>query len=115
MQHVELQPLGFVPTNVLAATVAVPRGTTPSLQAMHAATQAIIDRVEQHPGVVAAATGGRPLSGGGGGNTLRRPDQDSAGVQVGIESVSERYFQVLGVGLESGRWLTSDDTTTSPK
>lgn len=115
MQHVERQSLGFVPRNVLAATVDVPRGTTPSLQAMHAATQAIIDRVEQHPGVVAAATGGRPLGGGGGGTTLRRPDQDSAGVPVGLESVSERYFQVLGAGLESGRWLTPEDTTTSPK
>jgi putative ABC transport system permease protein len=116
MQHIEQQTLGFVPDNVLAATIAIPTGTgRPSIQAMHAATQAIIDRVEQHPGVVAAATGGRPLGGGGGMTALRRPDQDAGGVQVGLESISDHYFEVLGVGLESGRWFSTEDTTTAPK
>jgi predicted permease len=114
MQHIEQQTLGFVPHNVLTAAVAVPRDG-PSIQVMHAATQAIIDRVEQHPGVMAAATGGRPLRGGGGFTQLRRPDRDTEKVGVGLESVSDHYFQVLGVGLESGRWLTPEDTATSPR
>jgi predicted permease len=115
MQHVNAQALGFVPQNVVTATLRLPQGARFDIAEAHRRTDELLDRLRAHPQVVAAATGDRPLVGGGGFTTVRRPDAEGGDVRIKLGAVSPDYFRVVGGTIRQGRNLSAADTSTSQR
>ncbi len=109
MQHVENQSLGFVPENVLAATMAVPRSMSGrNLEPLVAASNRTIAAIEQHPRVIAAAVGTRPLASGPG-NVIRSVNPPGDDLPLQISDVSANYFSVIGATMLEGRTFGPQD------
>lgn len=111
MQLVAAEPLGFRPDNVVAATIARPRSVL--MPEAHLRTQRVVDRLESHPGVVAAASGPRPLGGGRGG-IVRLKNQPGDGIPVHVADVTANYLLVVGATVTQGRGFEGIDWTASP-
>lgn len=114
MQHVESQSLGFVPENVLAATMAVPRSVSArDVTTMVAASNRVITALEQHPNVIAAAAGTRPLAPGPG-NVIRSVNPPGEDLRVHISDISPNYFSVIGATTLEGRTFGPEDHAGAP-
>ena len=108
LTHVDL---GFNPANVLCVRLKLPEGAYDTKQKKQIFFQQLLNRVDGLPGVSAAA------------ETLLMPplwfmssDATIAGKQhsdawqfTGMELCSERYFEVLGLHLLSGRLFSASD------
>jgi putative ABC transport system permease protein len=113
MQHVESQTLGFVPQNVLAATMAVPRSLLGgNVTSLIDASNLVIAAIEQHPGVIAAAVGTRPLATSSG-NVIRSVVPAGPEVPIRTSDVSTNYFSVIGATTLEGRTFGPDDHPSS--
>ncbi|HET9261914.1 MAG TPA: ABC transporter permease [Vicinamibacterales bacterium] len=108
-------PTGVDADDVLTASVQLPNGAYNRWRIVSDTHAAIIDQIRRHPGVVAA----------GGGNFLPLevgwrvpfgmlgepgPARPEEAPQAQIHSVSEGYFESLGVSMASGRSFTNLDT-----
>jgi hypothetical protein len=113
MQRVAEQPLGFTPENVVASTITLPRSISLSRSGPQSAVQRIVDRLQTHPAVIAAAGGPRPL-GSGPGNVVRLKDRPDSGIPMQVADVTTNYFLVVGATVTAGRGLVESDRTTSP-
>jgi predicted permease len=109
MQHVAAEPLGFSPENLVASTIALPRSASQNIVEAHSVVQRMIDRLELHPGVMAAASGPRPL-GTGPSNVIRHKALTGEGVRMQVADVTPNYFLVVGARLTAGRGFSDSDT-----
>ncbi len=108
-------PLGFEPQNVLTLQLQ-PRGATYGTPAARRAFyRQLIDRLESHPGVVAAsAVLIRPLEGTVGWDATyaregQSPDDVRRNTVANFEAVSPHYFRTLGIALAAGRPFAPED------
>ncbi|MGB6875352.1 MAG: ABC transporter permease [Candidatus Acidiferrales bacterium] len=105
---------GFSPHNVTAAGVSLPQSQYSTQDKQGAFFQAVLDRLSQSPGVVAAGAG-FPLPFGGTDGTASfniqgRPiAPGDPGPHGAIRVVTPGYFTALGIPLLKGRYFTGDD------
>jgi len=111
MQLVAAEPLGFMPDNVIATSIALPRSVL--MPEAHERTQQLIERLEAHPGVVRAASGPRPL-GPGRASVVRPKNRQGDGVPMQVGDITSDYFLVVGAAIRSGRGFVDADRTSSP-
>lgn len=110
MQQVASEPLGFYPENVVASTISLPRSVS---RETHWIVQQMVDRLEAHPAVVAAASGPRPL-GALPGNALRVKDQPGEAIPIQVAPITTNYFLTIGATVSDGRGFAESDMTGSP-
>ncbi len=109
----EVNP-GFSPANVTAAVVALPNAQYGTKEKQAAFFQAVLDRLSQSPGVVAAG-GGYPLPFAGNDGTAsfeiqgRPMGPGDPGPHGAIRVVTPGYFRALGIPLLKGRYFADDD------
>lgn len=113
MQSVAAEPLGFSPENVVAATINLPRSSYREQSVAQRLVQQMVDRVEMHPAVVAAAIGPRPLAAGPG-SVVRLKGQAGDGTQMQVATVTSNYFLTVGARVTNGRGFVEADTNGSP-
>jgi putative ABC transport system permease protein len=110
-------PLGFQPENVLSARVRLPDlryADSPSRQTF---AQQFLERVRALPGVRSAAMGEDvPLSGEMGIRFLAstdgaatKPDGSTAGESAQYHTVSDGWFEAMGIPIREGRAFAPDD------
>ena len=108
---------GFDPAGTAGAFVALPaRYATPQQQSDF--FEQVIDSLRAQPGVTDAAVALSPPLTGTARTTYVVDGQPQPPIGqrpiVGINSVSEGYFRLLGIRLAEGRGFTSDDRLNSP-
>ncbi|HXJ93127.1 MAG TPA: ABC transporter permease [Terriglobia bacterium] len=105
---------GFSPHNVTAAAISLPQAQYDNQEKQEAFFQAVLDRLSQSPGVVAAG-GGFPLPFTGNDPTAsfdiqgRPTAPGDPGPHGAIRVVTPGYFKALGIPLVKGRFFTDDD------
>ena len=105
---------GFSPHNVTAAAVSLPNAQYDTNDKQGAFFQAVLDRLSQSPGVVAAG-GGFPLPFAGNDGTAsfniqgRPTGPGDPGPHGAIRVVTPGYFTALGIPLLKGRYFTDED------
>jgi len=106
---------GFNPVSALTFSVALPAAAYPSRETAVLAQQAILDRLRALPGVVSAAssTSLPLLQGAGFGNTVLVPNRPRLPNVIPPpalwQAVSAGFFETMGIRLQRGRLITSDD------
>jgi len=108
---------GFDTRNLLAAELVLPAKYADESKAIPFHRQ-MISRIESLPGVRGAATVSvLPLSGGGDTGTFRVEGQPETGINEGTEAnlrtVSANYFDLMGIPLIRGRYLSEQDDMSS--
>jgi predicted permease len=105
---------GFSPHNVTAAAISLPNAQYNTNDKQAAFFRAVLDRLSQSPGVVAAG-GGFPLPFAGNDGTAsfdiqgRPTGPGDPGPHGAIRVVTPGYFTALGIPLLKGRYFTDDD------
>ena len=105
---------GFSPHNVTAAAISLPNAQYDTNDKQAAFFRAVLDRLSQSPGVVAAG-GGFPLPFAGNDGTAsfniqgRPTGPGDPGPHGAIRVVTPGYFKALGIPLLKGRYFTDDD------
>ncbi len=111
---------GFNPEGVYSVHLAIPRTKYRTDRELAVLMRRILDRVEELPGVVAAAMVNRlPLAGGAQTAGIEFegvppgvvPPQ---GLQSDIRPITSKYFRVLGIPLVSGRFFAESDDDDAP-
>ena len=115
LRQLESMDTGFDREHVSVAAVILPGARYPTPQARIDLLERILDAVKRAPGVIDAASATQlPFSG----NTTRTPFiadvSGSATASPFGTTVSEGYFDTLGIRLVAGRRFQSSDTRTSP-
>jgi predicted permease len=110
---------GFDPTNVLTASLRIPRQEYPDTTELNAYLDAVRGAVETVPGVrEVAMTSALPLQGWGYGMPFQiagRENIDRANRTGGFfKIVSPAYFQTLGIKVVAGRVLNPTDRAGAP-
>ena len=112
--HLATLPLGYDASRVVTfpATLAGPKYRD---AASHMAFErAVLERIEQLPGVVSASVGG-PLAGGMGASlTVFGQPQPDGRPEIGYIPVSPGFLRTYGMRLVEGRDLLPTDTVDSP-
>ena len=114
MRAVEGLDLGFQPDRVIAVGVSPSFRRYGSIEAIQEFNAQLLERLQKHPGVVAAGVGSRPLGGGGGASNVLVPGGPPDGVRMGMDATSPGYFKTLGLRLVAGRLFTDTDTRLAP-
>jgi putative ABC transport system permease protein len=114
---------GFRSGGIVKAEYQLPRSRYPvdfkrfpDFKEMHAFTRAVLDRVQQLPGVDAVAVAGNhPLDPGFTNSfvIVGREAEASRQPEISVRRVTSGYFKTMGVGLVRGRLLADSDTTTA--
>lgn len=116
LQHVDL---GFVPDRLLTASIAPPRGTYRSEEAVRGLFDQMVERASTLPGVQSAAiTSVLPLSGAQIMFNFRiegRPPANTPNDQpvASFRSVSQNFFTTMGMRIVEGRGFQPDDRASS--
>jgi len=110
---------GFSADGVLAARLTLAGPTYHDRAAMVRFYDAVLNRLRETPGVVAAgAAGALPLSGSANTSSFQIPGRPAApggqGPTSRWERVTPDYFRALGIPLESGREFTGRDDANAP-
>jgi putative ABC transport system permease protein len=116
LQHT---PLGFDPSGVLSARVALPAAQYRGPEQVKIAFQELLTQVAASPLVDAASLDSQtPLVGGGGGSNGLVPEGRPLDIRSVVQSrshfVSPDYFKVLRIPLRSGRAFTPQDVRNAP-
>jgi putative ABC transport system permease protein len=118
--RLENTSLGFNPDHVLTMELSLPESKYRQGEQRKVTIQQIMDRLEVLPGVKSAsATTLLPLAGGNfnsaieiEGEELKTPGQSPS---TEVRAVTPQYFKTMGIPLEQGRFITSQDTNSSPQ
>jgi putative ABC transport system permease protein len=109
---------GFDPQNVLTLTLTLPQGKYSEPDALGAAFDRIIERIESLPGVRTVGTVDKlPLQGGNTtrffveGDPIPPPGQE---IEANVRVVDENYFNALGVPIVAGRSFAPQDNAKGP-
>jgi predicted permease len=112
--------LGFDPTNVLYFRFSLPKAYNTDVdvtrQKKNTLTRQVLDRFRALPGVIAVSESIEPpplqdeWS-----DTIIPGKPHTERWQTGLESVSEGYFQLLGLALIRGKFFTADDVAAARK
>jgi predicted permease len=109
---------GFKTENLLTARLTLPDARYGDSDRAAAFYRELLRRVESLPGVKGAATTSNlPLSGEGGTGTPRIVGQTAPASDFGesfLRTVSDKYFDVMGVPLVAGRLFTERDDAHAP-
>jgi predicted permease len=105
---------GFRPTGLFSLRVALPEAATPeealtAPERRAAFARALLDRVEQLPGIVDASLSSDVPMGSSYSATMARIEGHADGVRIYRHLVSPGYFRTLGVPLLEGRDFTPAD------
>jgi putative ABC transport system permease protein len=116
--NLQQTPIGFDPTGILSARVALPAAQYRGPEQVKATFRDLLDRVAA-AGVIdtVALDSQPPLVGGGGSNGLipeGRPDDISSVVQSRAHFVSPDYFKVLRIPVRAGRTFVEQDVRSAP-
>jgi putative ABC transport system permease protein len=117
--RLENTSLGFNPDHVLTMELSLPESKYREGEQRKVTVQQIIDRLDVLPGVKSAAvTTLLPLAGGNFNSAIEIEGEE---IQVSghyptteVRAVTPEYFKTMGVPLEQGRLITSQDTNTFP-
>ena len=113
------EPLGFDPTGVLTARVALPASRYAEPQDAERAFVAFLEGVRAVPGVASASLSSQaPLVPGGGSNGLipeGRPLELKSVIQSRLQIVTPGFFDTLRTPLKKGRGFTAADGHGAPK
>ena len=111
---------GFRPENVLTGTISLPAARYANNDNIRAVTERVLDRIRAVPGVQAAgATTTLPFSGNYSDSVIlaegyeMKPGESL--ISPGQVSVSDGYFEAMGVRLLQGRLITPEDTVGRPR
>lgn len=110
--------MGFQPGNVLLLRTMLPEAAYPDDEARSQFYQTVLGRMKEIPGVVdATVTAYPPLAGVNWPGMFRVPGHEAGGEfqQVFYNTVSPRYFSVLGARLLAGRDFQDSDTRDKPR
>jgi predicted permease len=109
---------GFQPEHVLVAGYQLPVEQYPTDAAVDAFNRALIERLSNKPGIVAAGIGNTlPSSGNSGMAAFTIEGQPAEGWKLkfaAFGAVYGNYFQALGIPLIAGRTLTDGDDAHAP-
>ena len=109
---------GFEPAGTAGAFVALPQARYATPQQQTEFFDQVIATLRAQPGVTDAAAAFSPPLTGGARTTYVVAGQPQPPIGqrpiVGINSVSDGYFRLLGIRLAEGRGFTADDRLTSP-
>ncbi len=111
--HLQQVDLGFDPSGVLSARIALPSAQYERPIIVQGAYERIVDELGRAPGVeVAAASSQAPLGPGGGSNGLI-PEGNPVAIESAIDSrlriITPGYFESLRIPLRMGRTFTDAD------
>jgi len=117
--RLENTSLGFNPDHVLTMELSLPESKYRQSEQRKITIQQIIDRLDVLPGMKsAAATTLLPLAGG---NFNSAIEIEGGEIKVAgyspsteVRAITPQYFKTMGIPLERGRLITSQDTSTSP-
>jgi predicted permease len=116
--NLQQTPIGFDPTGILSARVALPAAQYRGPDHVKATFRELVDRVAPSPVIDAVALDSQPpLVGGGGSNGLipeGRPDDISSVIQSRSHFISPDYFKVLRIPVRAGRTFTEQDVRSAP-
>jgi predicted permease len=111
--HLQNVQLGFDPSGVLSARLALPAGQYASAESAERAYRRIIDELERVPLVEAAAASSQaPLGPGGNSNGLipeGKPIAMESAIDSRLRIITPRYLETLRIPLRSGRAFTDRD------
>jgi putative ABC transport system permease protein len=118
--HLLSIPVGFNPRNALAMEISLPETKYPDSERRTRFLQAIVERLEGVPGVVAAGTATTvPFIGWSFTGAVRvegRAQQPEFGYGTSWDFVAGSYFRALGIPLLRGRdFSRSDNSTKAPR
>ena len=110
---------GFSTTTVLGMRLSLPEKQYPDFASRAAMYQRIVDRLRAVPGVTSVGgTNDLPFSGSTTATSFSivgRPSTDNQQDQhAGYRTIAGDYFQTMGIPLLRGRFISADDTATSP-
>lgn len=117
--NLQQTPVGFDPTGILSARVALPASQYRAPEQVKTTFRQLLEHVSSSPVIEAAALDSQPplVGGGGGSNGLipeGRPDDISSVIQSRSHFVSPDYFKVLRMPLRAGRMFTEQDVRSAP-
>jgi predicted permease len=117
--NLQQTPVGFDPTGILSARVALPASQYRGPEQVKATFRQLLERVSSSAMIEAAALDSQPplVGGGGGSNGLipeGRPDDISSIVQSRSHFVSPDYFKVMRMPLGAGRIFSEQDVRSAP-
>ena len=112
----QMRDPGFRPENVVVADVPLPAARYPTLERRNRFALELLERVQNLPGVEAAAiaNGGTPFGGPRSGYSIQGQKGPEAN-PLTVVLASDGYFKTLGIGLRRGRLLESDDLRRSDR
>jgi predicted permease len=117
--RIQVRPLGFEPGGALTFRISLPGQEFRDDAAVRATTDALLERLRAHPGVVAAGAVSRlPLSGGSGtyyqveGEPV--PEEGRRPV-VQLRQATPGYPDAIGLRLAGGRWIERGDDASAPR
>jgi predicted permease len=119
--RLEQVPLGFEPSGIITARIALPRSSYPDAARILAFWQRMLESMAGRAGVQSAAIGtSAPFTPGvraGGRVRDRRTALASTDQSVGAVEhvVSENYFRTLGIHVLAGRTFGAEDALESPR
>jgi putative ABC transport system permease protein len=108
--------IGMRPDGVWTGSVSLPEAKYPHRQERFTFLQALLDKLQNIPGIESVALSNRvPLEGGSNSYVIvrGRPTASMSGPLVENHDVSPNYFRVMGIPLLQGRDFTPDDVLTS--
>jgi len=107
----QLEPLGFNPTNLLVANVVLPNDAFGSSQKRTVFYRELAERVRTLPGVRAVAAGTSPPLHSGAPTTINTGPEDSTDApRFSTQDVTMEFFDTLAIPLRSGRTFDARDS-----
>ena len=117
--HLGQVQLGFEPSGVLTARLALPAGRYGTPQAAEDAYRRIVEELSRAPFVEAAAASSQaPLGPGGNSNGLipeGKPIAIESAISSRLRIITPRYFETLRIPLRTGRGFSDDDIHGAPR
>ena len=108
------EPLGFDPSRLTIASVALPLDTFDSSEKRNRFYQDLAEKVSVMPGVrAAAASTSRPLVSGPPVTVYRTAANDPDAPRISAQDVSATFFPVMRIPIVAGRAFDSSDAATS--
>src|SRR5262249_39968222 len=112
LQH---EPLGFDPSNLTVASVALPDDQYGSSDARNLFVRQISESIASLPGVERVSAGtSPPLSSGPPVSVRTVPDDATPALRISAQDVTVDFFDTLAISLVRGRLFDARDAASSP-